>query len=319
MKRRVLDRLRGFLGAEVVLVGHAEKLISTAGGFLGICFVYLSGVALLGPSGAPWIVASMGSTAVLLFAVPHGPMSQPWALIGGHFVSAVIGVTAAKFVPETMIAASLAVGLSIGAMYYLRCTHPPGGATALGAVVGGPDILALGYDFVLVPVMLNTAVILLVAIAVNYPFAWRRYPASLLRRPRRTGPEAALRHGDIEYALRRLGSYVDVTEEDLVRIYGLATRHAQAGGLDPARIRLGHYYSNGQYGERWAIRQVVDESGGHDPERAMVVYKVVAGQGQRSSGSCTRAEFARWAHYEVRRNESAWRRSGERLEGIPGG
>jgi len=312
MPRRVYAKIVNFLGAESAPVGHAEKLISAAGGFLGIYFVYVSNVALLGPAEAVWIVASMGSTAVLLFAVPHGPMSQPWALIGGHLVSALIGVTAAQYVPDKLVAASLAVGLSIGAMYYLRCTHPPGGATALGAVVGGPGIHALGYQFVWNPVMFNTLVIFLIAIAVNYPFAWRRYPASLLRRPRRVGAAAGLRHADFEYALRQLGSYVDVTEEDLVRIYGLATRHAQAGGLDPARIRLGHYYSNGQYGERWAIRQVVDESGQGDPERDTVIYKVVAGESRRESGRCTRAEFARWAHYEVRRSESAWRRSAEK-------
>lgn len=315
MMRHAVSRLRGFLGAESAPVGHTEKLVSAAGGFLGIFLVYLISVALVGPEGAPWIVTSMGSSAVLLFAVPHGPLSQPWALVGGNLVSAVIGVLAARFVPDPILAAALAVGISIGAMYYLRCTHPPGGATALAAVVGGQQIRDLGYLFILAPVAINVAVILAVAIAFNYAFAWRRYPAALLRRPRRAGPQPALRHGDIEHALRQLGSYVDVTEEDLVRIFTLATRHAQAGGLDPACIRVGHHYSNGQYGERWAIRQVVDESGGADPERAMVVYKVVAGHGQRSSGTCSRAEFARWAHYEVRRSETAWRRSDEKPEG----
>ncbi len=314
--RYAVSRLRGFLGAETTPLGHAEKLISAAGGLLGIFLVYLTSVALLGPGGAPWIVTSMGSSAVLLFAAPHGVMSQPWALVGGNLVSAVIGVIAARFVPDPILAAALAVGLAIGAMHYLRCTHPPGGATALAAVVGGPEIHNLGYLFILAPVTLNVAVILAVAVAFNYPFAWRRYPASLLRRPRRAGPQAALRHGDIEYALRQLGSYVDVTEEDLVRIYTLATRHAQAGGLDPERIRLGHYYSNGQYGERWAIRQVVDESGRGDPEHDTVIYKVMAGQGPRTSGSCTRAEFARWAHYEVRRSDRAWRRADEKPEGV---
>lgn len=314
MMHHAARRLRGFLGAEVAPVGHTEKLVSAAGGFLGIFLVYLTSASLVGPEGAPWIVTSMGSSAVLLFAVPHGPMSQPWALIGGNLISAVIGVLAARFVPDPILAAALAVGGAIGAMYYLRCTHPPGGATALAAVVGGQQIRDLGYLFILAPVLLNVAVILLVAIAFNYAFAWRRYPAAWLRRPR-PGAQVALRHGDIEHALRQLGSYVDVTEEDLVRIFTIATRHAQAGGLDPARIRVGHHYSNGQYGERWAIRLVVDDSGGHDPERAMVVYKVVAGHGQRSSGTCTRAEFAHWAHYEVRRSETAWRRSDERPEG----
>ena len=94
MMPHAISRLRGFLGTETVPLGHAEKLISAAGGFLGIFLVYLTSVALLGPAGAPWIVTSIGSSAVLLFAVPHGPMSQPWALVGGNLVSAVIGVLA---------------------------------------------------------------------------------------------------------------------------------------------------------------------------------------------------------------------------------
>jgi CBS-domain-containing membrane protein len=78
------------------------------------------------------------------------------------------------------IAAGASVGLAIGAMYYTRCIHPPGGATALAAVIGGPNIHALGYQYILTPIAINTATILLVALLFNALFHWRRYPAFLL-------------------------------------------------------------------------------------------------------------------------------------------
>ena len=171
---RILAKLFHFFVPDTTPVSHTEKLISAVGGFLGILLIFVISYLSLGPWGAPWIVASMGASAVLLFAVPHGQLSQPWALIGGHVLSAAIGVTVFRFIPDAFLAAALAVGLAIAAMYYLRCVHPPGGATALAAVLGGPDVHALGYSYVLVPVLANAVVILLAAIAVNYPFRWRR-------------------------------------------------------------------------------------------------------------------------------------------------
>lgn len=152
--------------------------------------VVLISQSQLGITGSASIIASMGSSAVLLFAVPHGPLSQPWSVFGGHLVSAIVGVTCVKLIPAPMLAAALAVALAIGAMHYLRCVHPPGGATALGAVVGGDAVHQLGYQFVITPVMLNATTILLVALLFNAPFPWRRYPAAWSRGAD-TGPPAA--------------------------------------------------------------------------------------------------------------------------------
>ena len=85
-----------------------------------------------------YIVPSMGASAVLLFAVPHSALGQLWNVIGGHLISAAIGVACYQWLPSNGIAAGASVGLAIGAMYYTRCIHPPGGATALAAVIGGP-------------------------------------------------------------------------------------------------------------------------------------------------------------------------------------
>jgi CBS-domain-containing membrane protein len=152
--------------------------VSTAGGLVGILGVALVSQSQLGLAGSASIIASMGSSAVLLFAVPHGPLSQPWSVFGGHLVSAIVGVTCVKLIPNPMLAAAIAVALAIGVMHYLRCIHPPGGATALGAVLGGDAVHQLGYQFVITPVMLNAITILLVALLFNAPFAWRRYPAA---------------------------------------------------------------------------------------------------------------------------------------------
>ncbi|MEW6647274.1 MAG: HPP family protein [Pseudomonadota bacterium] len=211
---------------------HRERLVSALGGFTGMLLVLGVSSHLLDLHGAALVVASMGASAVLVFAVPHGSLSQPWPLLGGHLLSAAVGVTCAQWLGEPLLAAPLAVGLAIAAMYYLRCLHPPGGATALVAVVGGPAIHDLGYGFLLQPVLLNAVVLLLAAMLVNYAFAWRRYPLALL--PARSEPEVVcpvgekcvIAHSDLVYALSELDSYIDVSEEDLLQIYALAMRHA---------------------------------------------------------------------------------------------
>ncbi|HEX9627618.1 MAG TPA: HPP family protein [Acidiferrobacterales bacterium] len=314
------------------LVSHTEKLLSAAGGLIGILVILVVSFLMFDPTVATtWIVASMGASAVLLFAVPHGALSQPWALVGGHGVSAVIGVACYQWVPDPTLAAALAVGLAIGAMYYLRCIHPPGGATALSAVVGGSEVHALGYGFVLTPVMINVAVILVVAVLVNYPFAWRRYPAFLARAPKRATPapvveagdaagvedsvEAMPSQADLDYALRQIDSFIDITGDDLARIYALAMQHSHERDVPPGDVGLGRCYSNGRYGDQWSVRQIVDESGSRGAGDELVIYKILAGTGRRQPGTCTRAEFANWARYEVSRNENSWQRVRQPGEG----
>ena len=140
--RDLTGNVRRFAGIGANTSGHLEKWVSGAGGLAGILGVVLISQTYLGLTGGAGLVASMGASAVLLFAVPHGPLSQPWALVGGHLVSAVIGVACARLDTPPFVAAALAVALAICAMYYLRCIHPPGGATALTAVAGGQSVHA---------------------------------------------------------------------------------------------------------------------------------------------------------------------------------
>ena len=223
------NKLFNFLGVTQQQTSHKEKLLSLLGGFLGIYCIFLVTNQFLGVADAVYIIPSMGATAVLLFAAPHAPFSQPWNVFGGHLISAIIGVACYQLIPEIHIAAAASVGLAIGAQYYLRCIHPPGGATALAAVIGSSQLHDLSYWYMITPVLINTITILLVAIAFNAPFNWRRYPASLMVRKEKISKGTAnkvyppIRHEDFVYALSQIDSLVDVNEEDLQEIYGLAT------------------------------------------------------------------------------------------------
>jgi CBS-domain-containing membrane protein len=310
----MLTRVFNSLGIEAGMTSHTERVVSALGGFLAILLIFHTSLFFLGAGGMLLIVPSMGASAVLLFAVPHGALSQPWNVLGGHVISAIIGVSCALLIPDPYIAASLAVGLAIGAMYYLRCIHPPGGATALAAVIGGEATWSLGYQFVLTPVLLNALVITLVAMLFNNLFKWRRYPAWLARRgkPPPADTESAsvgpIRHEDLVVALSEIDSFIDVSENDLLRIYEIATGQAEQRHLAPADIRHGHYYSNNAFGDEWSVRQVVDESPHELPEQDMVVYTVAAGPDRHKSGTITRSEFAHWARHEVCPDGEHWKR-----------
>lgn len=214
-------------------ISYKDNLVAAIGGFLGILGIFLSSYWLLGTELAVLIIPSMGASAVLLFAAPHAPFSQPWNVIGGHTISAVIGVTCWQWIPDYVTAASASVGLAIGAMYYLRCIHPPGGATALAAVIGGDTLHGLGYAYGFEPVLLNSLTLLLAAIVFNALFKWRRYPAPIPDHDKTSaaGPEGyePINHEDFVYALSHIDTFVDISEEDLLQIYSLATkRHMSA-------------------------------------------------------------------------------------------
>ena len=310
----IKEWLVAFSGVDRDSVSHRERLASALGGFIGIWTIIYISYQFLDNTGAALIVASMGASAVLVFGVPHGKLSQPWALLGGHFISACIGVTIARHVTDMNIAAALAVGLAIGVMHSLRCLHPPGGASALAAVVSGPAVHELGYQFVLTPVMLNAVIIFVMAIAINAFFPWRRYPAGLKSLTSRTEPDQQqplnrqtdVQVSDIRYAIEKMDLMVDVTDDDLSKIYLMARKHASETCMASNQIELGKSYSNGGYGADWSVRQVVDEAA--DEKQDRVIYKVLAGRDRRNTGVCTRQEFACWARYEVFRNENSWQR-----------
>lgn len=234
-----------FLFPRQTSVTHRERLISGAGGILAIFLTAMTAQHFIGGATLPFLLASMGASTVLLLGAPHSPLSQPWAFAGGHLISAFIGISCATVVPNVYLAAGLSVGLSISAMYYLRCLHPPGGATALLTVIGDQKIHALGYHFVFMPVLANVAILLTVALVINNLIPGRRYPANLSLPGKTDGvaaggkPPVKLRFNeeDLRSAIREMGAYIDVSSEDLTRIYALATLHAHRSRLGDIRLK----------------------------------------------------------------------------------
>ncbi len=308
--------VKKYLGLTDSSVTHSERFVSGLGGLCGIVGVaYITGWWLDGYA-AVLIMGSIGSSAVLLFAVPHGPLSQPWPLVGGHTLSALVGVAVAHIIPDLYLAAGVAVALAIVVMHYARCLHPPGGATAMFAVLGGESVRALGWSFVLTPAFLDTTVILLIAIIFNAPFHWRRYPRALsdvffyeeVERPKRR--DSDISNQDLTAALQGMGTLLDVSESDLMRIYELANAHKHRTALDPEVIEVGVCLSNGGYGADWSVREVLSVHRAEDPMQDSIGYRVVAGKGKRrrESGEVTREELVHWSMYVVRRTKTSWRR-----------
>jgi len=303
--------LRLWLGIERNTTRHGEKWISAVGALLGIVAVYwitravLPSHALVLPGGV-LMLTSMGASAVLLFAVPQGALSQPWAVIGGHLVSAAIGVTCQKLFPDQTWTAALAVGLAVGSMHYLRCIHPPGGATALAAVIGGTQVHALGYHYLLVPVLINVAAILAMALAFNALFPWRRYPAHLHKRAQAspiTQPaqrQFELTQEDLYAAMEQLNSYVDITSESLTELLELAKQHAERNITHPGEIIAGRCYSNGKLGKQWSVRHVLASDALPAPRADGMDYRVLAGDDIGTLARCSVDELRQWARFEVK-------------------
>ena len=311
--------LKQLLGISANTTSHNEKIISALGGALGIAGImwvmhFVVQAQLLTMHSSIMIIASMGASAVLLCSLCHmGRLSQPWAVIGGHLISAVLAITCVKYLGHGPWVAAVAVGGAIGVMYYLRCIHPPGGATALTIVVGGADINALGYEFLWLPLGLNLVVIMLITLAFNGLFNWRRYPVHLSHKLKRTAStpsgerEHELTQEDFAAAMQELDSYVDITPDGLTDLLELAKKHAEKNTTHPSSIIAGRIYSNGKLGRLWSIRQVVDAAPTNThASKDKVIYKVLAGDGGYETHMCLRREFHKWARFEVEKHNQQW-------------
>jgi CBS domain-containing membrane protein len=212
-----------------------DRLVACAGALVGI-----SGVAAIvsvggaAAGGAPLLVAPIGASAVLAFAVPASPLAQPWPVVGGNTVSALVGLAVAALVPQPAVAAGVAVAAAILVMSLLRCLHPPGGAVALLAVLGGP-VVGLGFAFV--PVALDSA-LLVGAAWLFHRLSGHAYPHRAdARTAQRELEREGLRAADIERAIAELGETFDIAPEDLERLVARAEHHAAARRAGPALQR----------------------------------------------------------------------------------
>ncbi len=152
----------------------AEKLRSGLAGGIAILLLTLALHYLPQSSYPPLLLASMAASAVLLYAAPHSPFSQPWNLIGGHFISALTGWICVLLIPDPTIAAGVAVGTAMFMMYALNCLHPPGAATALTLVLSAAQFQAMGWPWVAMIVIDNAGISLLLALIINNVLPGRR-------------------------------------------------------------------------------------------------------------------------------------------------
>src|SRR3569833_1464322 len=251
---------------------HFEKFISALGALVAIFCVAAINAIAIPDLGAPLIIASMGASAVLLFATPHSPFAQPWPVLGGQLVSGMIGVGCATYISDIRLAAAPVM----------------------------LDALVIIFVAVLFNYLFPWR---------RYPLWLNAPPAA--QGPAPAGEPAPLHIAkeDIHYALQHMESFVDVSELDLAEIYRLATQHAEAARMRPEQILLGHCYSNGRPGGDRSVRKIIDESGvATTPEKDKVIYRILAGANLRASGTCTRAEFAHWAKHEVVETNGEWKR-----------
>ncbi len=170
-------RISKYIIYKETLVDYKETFWSFVGSFLGIAAIGFLQSTYLSPLENVFLIGSFGATAVLIYGAIQSPLAQPRNLIGGHLISAVIGVTIYKLIPDPIwLSAPLAVSLSIVAMQYTKTLHPPGGATALIAVVGTENVTSLGYWYVLSPILTGVSILLLVALIFNNITGQRKYP-----------------------------------------------------------------------------------------------------------------------------------------------
>lgn len=202
-----------------------DRMIGSIGALMGIGLAGLICAAMF-PASMPWIIAPIGASAVLLFAVPSSPLAQPWSIVGGNAISAIVGIVVAQAISTPALAAALAVSTAILVMSLLRCLHPPGGAVALSAVLGWSTFASHVVDF-LVPVLINSLV--LVAIGMFFHrFSGHSYP----HRARPVDGKAlvpapvGLQMADIDAALDDLGETFDISREDLALLLERAEVHA---------------------------------------------------------------------------------------------
>lgn len=175
--RDYLSKMRGTTRGSPPRVSNSEILWSWIGGFLGIAVLAWLNQSYFSDADMTLMIGSFGASAVLVYGAVRSPLAQPRNLVGGHVVSALVGVTAWKLLQhDPWLAEAMAVATAIAAMHLTRTLHPPGGATALIAVIGSHQIHELGYLYVLVPATVGPVLLLLVALLTNNIPRSRRYP-----------------------------------------------------------------------------------------------------------------------------------------------
>lgn len=227
---------RSFRLFSPILAGATLKDRVIASGGALVCVAVTALLCAQSPlalDGFPAIVAPVGASAVLLFAVPSSPLAQPWPIIGGNVVSAIVGVTIAQTLGHSAWAMGIAVAVAIMAMSLLRCLHPPGGAVAMTAVVGGPAVWGAGFLFPFSAVAVDTMVL----VATGWLFhriSGHSYPHRAKTPGAAVPKHNDLHRADINQALADVGEAFDVSSDDLEILLERAEHYARLRNGRPA-------------------------------------------------------------------------------------
>lgn len=181
LKKSIHRRIRvaKYVVYRETMVDKEDLLWSFVGSFLSIGAIGYCSSMLFKSSDTIFLIGSLGASAILVFGATHSPLAQPRNLVGGHLISAIIGVTIQQLIPDSelqWLACGLAVSLSLIMMQITKAVHPPGGATALIANIGSEKIKNLGYLYVLSPVLSGVLIMLLIAMLINNIPGNRKYP-----------------------------------------------------------------------------------------------------------------------------------------------
>src|SRR5471032_2671713 len=204
-----------------------EQWRAAAGALAGMLLTSLiSHYALTAGGLGIYLVAPIGASSVLLFCLPASPLAQPWSVVGGNVVSGLAGAACVRWLGASVPTVELAAGAAIAAMFALRCLHPPGGAVALTTVIGGPAVRAAGFGFALGPVLFNSLLLMLAAVAYNN-LTGRRYPqrqqaAHPHPHATRDAPPTVrigFTPGDLDAVLRQHNQVLDISREDLESLF----------------------------------------------------------------------------------------------------
>lgn len=221
LSTQLLQWLHNFWPSPLGIDGR-ERLRFVVGAVIGVLITALLSRWWAGAMApGPWMLASLGASAVLVFGIPSSPLAQPWPVLGGSTLSALVGAVCSGAIPDPAIAGAVAVGLSIALMVPLRCLHPPGASLALYVVLTSGD----GWHMAVFPVLFN-ALVLIVAAMVYNGATGRRYPHPQRTSPRRDVAQGAFTASDVDAALAHYNQVLDVSRDDLEGLLHLAGRAA---------------------------------------------------------------------------------------------
>lgn len=209
-----------------------ERLKVALAAFIALFIVTYTSMQLADMASTAVLLASMGASSVLLFGLPNSPLAKPWSFVGGHLISGTVGLLCSHLFTDLALMAAVSIGCVLFVMYLFECMHPPGGATALVPVIASADTV-LGYDFLLYPVALNVFVMLAVALLLQK--FWlkqgmqkpsQQYDPIHLHHDKSPLNRLGLQTEDLLSALNSFDTVIDISEQDLERLYHQAQLHA---------------------------------------------------------------------------------------------